>query len=104
MDVQQARRRSAAVFGNEKLAEVVLFVAAERAPVTAQVVTTGTGVTYSLARDALRRLVSAGVIQELPRLGGTRSPLYYEVVDGRLWGLFVELAREVSSDRDSTVV
>jgi ribosomal protein S25 len=83
----------------EKLAEVVQFLSTERAPATAQSVATGTGIPYSLTRDALRRLLAAGVVQELPRLGGARSPLYYEIVEGKMWGLFVEMATEVCRDR-----
>lgn len=99
VDVVHARRMSAAVFGNEKLAEVVQFLSTERAPATAQAVASGTGIPYSLTRDALRRLLAAGVVQELPRLGGSRGPLYYEIVEGKMWRLFVEIAAEVCRGR-----
>jgi ribosomal protein S25 len=92
------RQASAAVFGNEKLAETLVFVSREVTPVTAQMAATGTGINYSLARDALRRLVAAGVLEELPRTGGSRSPLYYRRVEGRVGELMIELSAVLVSE------
>lgn len=96
------RRSSAAVFGNEKLAEVLVFLAGESTPVTAQMVASGTGINYSLVRDALRRLVTAEVLDEMPRVGGSRSPLFYRAIEGRTRDLMTELARALAGERDVT--
>jgi ribosomal protein S25 len=96
-DTSALRSASAAVFGNEKLAEVIHYVADQELPVTAQMVSTGTHVNYSLVRDALRRLVSAGVLTELPRTGGSRSPLYYQIVECELWRLLTAVASELNA-------
>jgi len=90
----ETRRRSAALFGTEKTVEVVLALH-EEAPATAQMIAVKTGITYSLVRDALLRLAAGGAIRLLPRLGGRRSPQYYEPVDGDLWIALTSAARAV---------
>jgi hypothetical protein len=94
-DIFRLRGASTAVFGNEKLAEVITFIATQGLPVTAQMVSTGTQVNYSLVRDALRRLTAAGVLVCLPRTGGSRSQLFYQVIEGRLWSLLRQVAEEL---------
>jgi hypothetical protein len=90
----ETRRRSAALFGTEKTVEVVLALHQE-APATAQMIAIATGITYSLVRDALLRLAAGGAVRLLPRLGGRRSPLYYQPVEGDLWTALTAAARAV---------
>jgi len=70
--VGETRRRSAALFGNEKTVEVVLALDAAGAA-TAQMTATQTGISYSLVRDALIRLAVGGAVRQVPRVGGSRS-------------------------------
>ena len=104
--VGETRRRSAALFGNEKTVEVVLVLDAHGAA-TAQMTATQTGISYSLVRDALIRLAAGGALRQVPRVGGSRSPLYYQPVDGALWDALAAAARAVAagsqedSDNDS---
>ena len=97
LDIGEARRRSAALFGNEKVAEVVLVLAQGGAPATAQELSRTTGVGHSMVRDALLRLAAAGVLLSLPKVGGTRSAQYYEPIDGEGWTLLVRLAAWVNA-------
>lgn len=76
---------SAALFGNEKVAEVVLALDGRTAPCTAQELSMQLGIAYSMVRDVLRRLTVAGVLAALPKTGGTRSPQYYERGDNGVW-------------------
>jgi ribosomal protein S25 len=91
----ETRRRSAALFGNEKAVEVLLALDQEGAA-TAQMVAARTGISYSLARDALVRLGAGGAVRQIPRVGGSRSPLYYEPVEGDLWDALTAAARTVA--------
>ena|SRR5260370_38973354 len=99
----ETRRRSAALFGNEKTVEVVLALH-EEAPATAQMIAARTGITHSLVRDALLRLTAGGAARPLPRLGGSRSPRYYQPVDGDLWEALTSAAQAIArtSDRSSS--
>jgi ribosomal protein S25 len=90
----ETRRRSAALFGNEKAVEVLLALD-EEGTATAQMVAAKTGISYSLARDAMIRLSLGGAIRQLPRVGGSRSPLYYQPVKGDLWDALTIAARAV---------
>jgi hypothetical protein len=90
----ETRRRSAALFGTEKTVEVVLALH-EEAPATAQMIAVKTGIAHSLVRDALIRLASGEAVRPLPRLGGRRSPQYYEPVEDDLWIALVSAARAV---------
>lgn len=92
----ETRRRSAALFGNEKTAETVLALDEEGAA-TAQVLAAKTGISYSLVRDALIRLTAGGAIRQLPRAGGSRSPLYYQPAPGDLWAALVKAARAIGN-------
>jgi ribosomal protein S25 len=91
----ETRRRSAALFGNEKTVEVLLALNEEGAS-TAQMVATRTGISYSLARDALIRLSTGGAVRQVPRVGGSRSPLYYQPAEGNLWDALIGAARAVA--------
>ncbi len=91
----ETRRRSTALFGNEKTVEVVLALQRE-APATAQAIAVTTGIAYSLVRDALLRLTAGGAVQPLPRLGGSRSPQYYQPVDDDLWVALAAAAQAIT--------
>jgi hypothetical protein len=91
----ETRRRSAALFGNEKTVEVILVLDAEGAA-TAQMVAAETRISYSLVRDALVRLAAGGAVRQIPRAGGSRSPLYYEPVTGDLWKALTTAARALT--------
>ncbi len=90
----ETRRRSAALFGNEKTVEVVLALH-EEGSATAQTIAARTGVTYSLVRDALLRLTAGGAVLPLPRLGSSRSPQYYQPVAGDLWAALTAAAQAI---------
>jgi len=95
-NVGETRRRSAALFGNEKTVEVVLALDAAGAA-TAQMTATQTGISYSLVRDALIRLAAGGAIRQVPRVGGSRSPLYYQPVEGVLWDALTTAAQVLAA-------
>jgi hypothetical protein len=90
----ETRRRSAALFGNEKMAEVVVALD-EEGPATAQTIAARTGITHSLVRDVLLRLTAGGAARPLPRLGGSRSPQYYQPVNGDLWAALTAAAQAI---------
>jgi GTP-sensing pleiotropic transcriptional regulator CodY len=90
----ETRRRSAALFGNEKTVEVVAALD-EEGSATAQTIAARTGITHSLVRDALLRLTAGGAVRPLPRLGGSRSPQYYEPVNDDLWAALTAAARAI---------
>jgi hypothetical protein len=94
-DLEETRRRSAALFGNEKTVEVVLALN-EEGTATAQIIATNTGIPHSLVRDALIRLVAGGVLLQVPRVGGSRSPLYYQPIPGSLWTAVLSAAEAVA--------
>jgi hypothetical protein len=79
----ETRRRSAALFGNEKTVEVILALHGE-GTATAQMIVVRTGIAHSMVRDAIGRLVEGGVVRALPKTGGTRSPQYYQPVGGQV--------------------
>jgi hypothetical protein len=83
------RDRSAALFGNRSFAEVVTAIDRLSGPedgfVTTRRVASDTGIGDSLTRPVMLRLRNAGLISELPREGGPRSTLLYQVRRGPLW-------------------
>jgi len=90
--VDETRRRSAALFNNEKMAEVILSLHAEHGAAHAQEISRRTSISHSLVRDVLVRLAAAGVLTALPKLGGSRGAQYYEPSDRELWQRLVEVA------------
>jgi ribosomal protein S25 len=90
----ETRRRSAALFGNEKTVEVVVALD-EEGSATAQMIAARTGITHSLVRDVLLRLTAGGAVRPLPRLGGSRSPQYYQPVNGDLWAALASTAQAI---------
>jgi predicted ArsR family transcriptional regulator len=97
---QTTRERSAALFGNEKLVEVVVALAEQRGAATAQQLSKDTGIDHSMVRSVLLRAVSAGVVETLPRTGGARSPQYYQPTDTDVWRATLALARAVAASTD----
>ncbi len=93
--LEGTRRRSAALFNNEKMAEVVLSLDAQRGAAHAQEISRQTGISHSLVRDVLVRLTSAEVVTALPRVGGSRGAQYYEPKEGELWLRLVEVCRHL---------
>jgi len=92
--VGEARHRSSALFGNEKMVEMVLAMDGHL-PTTAQWLATRTGVAHNLCRAVLQRLAAAHVLKPLPRLG-SRSAAFYDVADDdSAWIALVGLCNRV---------
>ncbi len=91
---EASRDRSAAIFGNRFFADVVAAIerlsGPEDAFVTTRRVATETGLSDSLVRPVILRLRAAGLITDLPREGGSRSTLLYEVQRGPVWTAVLE--------------
>jgi hypothetical protein len=94
-----ARRISTNIFGNEKVAEIVLLMEAEPGALTAAEISRRTGFGHSLVRDVLLRLSKTPAVRALPKAGNPRGPAYYEkAADSRLWPALVRLADVIVSD------
>lgn len=95
-----SQERSAALFGNRYFADVVLAVdrlsAAGDAFVTTRMVASDTTLGDSLVRPVMHRLGAAGLIAALPRTGGRRSTLNYQVIRGPLWATLVAVCAETT--------
>lgn len=94
---QTTRELSAALFGNEKLVEVVLALGAQQGAATAQQLSKQTGIDHSMVRSVLVRAAKAGVVETLPRVGGSRSPQYYEPTESALWRASLALAQAAAT-------
>jgi hypothetical protein len=91
----EARRHSAALFGNEKLIEVVLALEDDDLfPATAQSVAARTGIAHNLAGAVLRKLAAANLLTPLPRTS-SRGPAYFVARDQQVWEQLVRLCRAV---------
>lgn len=94
-ELETRRNRSAAVFGNRYMAEVVAAVAA-LAPgagtkVTTRMLANHTGLSDSLVRPVVKRLVEAGFLHPQDR-HGPRSTNYHEVLHaGEAWEALVKI-------------
>jgi hypothetical protein len=94
----ETRRVSASIFGNEKLAEIVLLLEAEPGAVLAADLSRRTGFSHSLVRDVLLRLSRTSAVRALPKTGNPRGPAYYEQdPESPLWPALVQLARAVAT-------
>jgi hypothetical protein len=86
---EDARLRSAAVFGSRFFAEVVtamdLLSGTEDAGVTVRMVAADTGLADSAVRPVMRRLCDGDLIAECARAGGARGALHYQVRPTPLW-------------------
>ncbi|MEU0880132.1 hypothetical protein ABZ345_16150 [Lentzea sp. NPDC005914] len=97
------RARSAAIFGNRYVAEVVLAVA-ELAPrtedqVTVRMLARRTGLTDSLVRPVIKRLVQADVLRPLPQQR-PRGASYHQIHFGQ--GVWEALMRTCTLLRQSS--
>lgn len=91
-----ARRISTNIFGNEKLAEIVLLLNAEPGALLAADIARRTGFGHSLVRDVLLRLSRTPALRALPKTGNPRGPAYYEKnLESPLWAALVRLAEVV---------
>lgn len=94
----EARRISVGIFGNEKLAEIVLLLEGEDGALLASELSRRTGFTHSLVMDVLVRLGKTSAVRGLPRAGNSRWPAYFEKCPGSpLWPPLVALARVVAA-------
>lgn len=98
----EIRRQSAALFGNEKVVEVVLALDAIQEPrsATAQQLSVATRIGHSMVRDVLQRLTQAGVLSAMAKVGGSRSAQYYQPVSGELWSQLVSICAWVVDPLD----
>ena len=95
------RRVSASIFGNEKIAEIVLILDAEPGALLAADIARRTGFGHSLVRDVLVRLSRTPALRALPRAGNPRGPAYYEKnTESPLWLAMAQLARVVAGSDD----
>jgi hypothetical protein len=102
-DALTARRISASIFGNEKIAEIVLLLESEPGALHAADIQRRTGFAHSLIRDVLERLGKTPALRALPRTGSARGPAYYEKCpDSPLWRALVGLAQAVLATDAST--
>jgi hypothetical protein len=93
----EARRLSVSMFGNEKVAEIVLLLEAEDGAVLAADLVRRTGFGHSLVRDVLIRLSRTPALRLLPRAGNPRGPAYYQKNElSPLWPALVALARAIT--------
>jgi ribosomal protein S25 len=98
----ETRRRSAALFGNEKVVEVVRALHAIPDPqiATAQQLSDASRIGHSMVRDVLQRLSNAQIVLVLPKVGGSRSAQYYQPVRGPAWDRLVQLCSAVDVPAD----
>jgi hypothetical protein len=98
-DISEIRRRSAALFGNEKVVEVVLAMERTDAPhsVTAQDVSKATEIAHSLVRDVLVRLATSEILVAVPKVGGSRAAQYYQPRADFGWTQLVAIAELVEA-------
>lgn len=87
-DLEARRAKSAALFNNRHFAECaahLLAVSKDGADlITVRQIAAASQLADSLVRPVVLRLVDAGVLEKLPRLGGGRSPQYYRLIDSAL--------------------
>jgi ribosomal protein S25 len=95
------RPLSAAVFGNEKVVEVVLALENESRAATTKQLSQRTGIDHSMVRAVLLRLADAGVLRPLPR-AHARGALYYEVAAPAVWERLLALARALLDSQSSS--
>jgi hypothetical protein len=92
----KTRQISACIFGNEKIADIVLLLESEVGALNAAEIERRTGFAHSLIRDVLERLSKTPALHALPRTGNPRGAVYYEKCpESMLWPALVVLARAV---------
>jgi hypothetical protein len=103
--VEARRARSAALFNNSHVAEVVLQIAALTRHDAGEFVTTRkiaarTGLADSLVRPVVLRLEAAELLDRLPRLGGSRSEQFFTRATSNQWTKLVQLCRALSIEQE----
>lgn len=96
VDLSTTRRISASVFGNEKTVEVVLAIRMAGGLARATDIVQQTGIAHGMVRPVLKRLLDAGALSAMPRRGGSRGELYYEVADHELWEAMAATAAHIA--------
>jgi predicted ArsR family transcriptional regulator len=96
--LMQTRERSSALFGNEKVVEVVLALAKHEAPAHAQDLAVDLGVAQQLVGPVLKRLAGAGVLASLPRKSKRGTLLYEPDADSPAWEALVHLCHILQGD------
>ena len=100
------RERSAALFGNSFVVDVVMAIdrlaPAAESFITTRTVAVETGVGDSLVRPVMRRLTEIGVLAPSPRAGGPRSELRYQISRGPLWTAVTETCAIVGTDSEES--
>jgi hypothetical protein len=98
------RRISADLFGNEKVAEIVMLLESEPGALLAADICRQTGFGHSLVRDVLVKLSRTPAVRALPKTGNRRGPAYYEKnSDSTLWPALVALAKAVTGYQETEV-
>ena len=97
----ELRRRSAATFGAERFAEVVLGYQEELpGAVPLKALVERTGFERNLLNPILFRLCESGALRQLPRLGGSRGPVAYDIANQALWNALLTVAAQLRSPLD----
>ncbi|RZS91152.1 hypothetical protein EV189_0386 [Motilibacter rhizosphaerae] len=87
------REVSSALFNNDKMIEVVLELDRWRGVgVTTRELARTIGIADDLVKKVILRLLDAGLVKQLNRVGGRRGPLPYEVQETAAWRALVDLA------------
>lgn len=95
VDAHETRRVSAAVFGNEKTVEVILAVQSSGGLARATDIVQTTGIAHGMVRPVLKRLLDAGVLTAMPRRGGSRGELFFEIGNIDLWAAVLATAQQI---------
>lgn len=91
---QETRKRSAAVFGNEKWIEVTLALDALGGTPIAQELARHIGINSDLVTAVLQRMQDARLVKAMPRVGSPRrGSVPWEVQPGPRWDAVVRLCR-----------
>jgi DNA-binding transcriptional ArsR family regulator len=101
MDGSGARRdASAAIFGNRYMAEVLATIdgIADDEGVTVRRIARELNIGDSVVRPILSRLLEAGYVEALPKIGGSRSAQYYVVTDRPVNRTLAAYVRSMISD------
>ncbi len=70
--------------------------AREQALITTRAVAARTGMADSVVRPVMNRLVSAGALAAVPRVGGPRSSQYFTIGRTSLWTTLLTLCTELA--------
>lgn len=96
MTAHDTRQVSASVFGNDKWIEVVRSLEELSGTPLAQEIARRSDVNHDLVTKVLVRLEAAQLVKRLPRIGGRRGPVPWEVQRGGAWQAMVALCDELA--------